>query len=153
MDVMALIDRIEEVVDAGRNIPFSSTKMVDPEKIYEIIDEIRLQFPDEIKQARWIVKERQEMLEDAEKEANKILEEARDRAMAIASEQEIVKMSEQQAAAIMDDARTKEREIRLGAEDYADEMLANLEVNLGKLLTAVQRGRDRLQGKVSGQRQ
>jgi len=153
MDVMALIDRIEEVVDAGRNIPFSSTKMVDPEKIYEIIDEIRLQFPDEIKQARWIVKERQEMLEDAEKEANKILEEARDRAMAIASEQEIVKMSEQQAAAILDDARTKEREIRLGAEDYADEMLANLEVNLGKLLTAVQRGRDRLQGKVSGQRQ
>lgn len=153
MDVMALIDRIEEVVDGGRNIPFSSAKMVDPEKIYEIIDEIRLQFPDEIKQARWIVKERQEMLEDAEKEANKILEEARDRAMAIASEQEIVKMSEQQAAAILDDARTKEREIRLGAEDYADEMLANLEVNLGKLLTAVQRGRDRLQGKVSGQRQ
>jgi len=153
MDVMALIDRIEEIVDSGRNIPFSSAKMVDPEKIYEIIDEIRLQFPDEIKQARWIVKERQEMLEDAEKEANKILEEARDRAMAIASEQEIVKMSEQQAAAILDDARSKEREIRLGAEDYADEMLANLEINLGKLLTAVQRGRDRLQGKVSGQRQ
>jgi hypothetical protein len=50
----------------------------------------------------------------------------------------------------MDDARAREREIRLGAEDYADEMLANLEVNLGKLLTAVQRGRDRLQGKVGG---
>ncbi len=49
----------------------------------------------------------------------------------------------------MDRAKQQEREIRLGAEDYADEMLANLEVNLGKLLTAVQRGRDRLQGKVS----
>lgn len=92
------------------------------------------------------------MLEEAEKEANRILEEARERAQSIASDQEIVKMSEQQAAAILDDARNKEREIRLGAEDYADEMLANLEVNLGKLLTAVQRGRDRLQGKV-GQRQ
>ncbi len=48
----------------------------------------------------------------------------------------------------MEKAKDREREIRLGAEDYADEMLANLEVNLGKLLTAVQRGRDRLQGKI-----
>ena len=153
MDIMALIDRIEELVDNGRSIPLSGSKMVDPEKVYEIIDEIRAQFPDEIKQARWIVKERQEMLEEAEKEANRVLEEARDRARSIASEQEIVKLAEQQAAAIMDDARAKEREIRLGAEDYADEMLANLEVNLGKLLTAVQRGRDRLQGKVGGGQQ
>jgi F0F1-type ATP synthase membrane subunit b/b' len=151
MDIMALIDRIEELVDTGRNVPFSSNKIVDPEKIYEIVDEIRAQFPDELKQARWIVKERQEMLEEAEKEANRILEEARDRAQALASDQEIVKLAESQAAEILDSARNREREIRLGAEDYADEMLANLEVNLGKLLTAVQRGRDRLQGKV-GQR-
>jgi len=149
MDIMNLIDRIEEIVENGRSVPFSSAKMVDPEKVFEIVDEIRAQFPDELKQARWIVKERQEMLEEAEKEANRVLEEARDRAQAIAGEQEIVKMAEQQAAAILDDARNKEREIRLGAEDYADEMLANLEVNLGKLLTAVQRGRDRLQGKTT----
>ena len=61
-------------------------------------------------------------------------------------------LAEQQAADILDSARGREREIRLGAEDYADEMLANLEVNLGKLLTAVQRGRDRLQGKTNQQR-
>ena len=89
------------------------------------------------------------MLEEAEKEANRVLEEAKARADAIAAEQEIVKLAEQQAAEILDNARAREREIRLGAEDYADEMLANLEVNLGKLLTAVQRGRDRLQGKVA----
>ena len=127
--------------------------MVDPDKVYEIIDEVRAQYPDELKQARWIVKERQEMLEEAEKEANRILEEARDRAQALANETEVVRLAEAQAADILDKARTQEREIRLGAEDYADEMLANLEVNLGKLLTAVQRGRDRLQGKVGGQRQ
>jgi cell division septum initiation protein DivIVA len=95
------------------------------------------------------VKERQEMLEEAEKEANRILEDARDRADAMAAEQEVVKRANEQAASILDSARQQEREIRLGAEDYADEMLANLEVNLGKLLTAVQRGRDRLQGKVN----
>jgi len=149
MDILALIDRIEELVDTGRNMPFTSARMVDAEKVYEIVDEIRGQFPDELKQARWIVKERQEMLEEAEKEANRILEEARDRANVVAGEQEIVKLAEQQAAEILDSARAREREIRLGAEDYADEMLANLEVNLGKLLTAVQRGRDRLQGKVN----
>ena len=82
-------------------------------------------------------------------EASRVLEEAKSRAEAIASEQEIVKLAEQQRADILDDARAREREIRLGAEDYADEMLANLEVNLGKLLTSVQRGRDRLQGKVA----
>jgi F0F1-type ATP synthase membrane subunit b/b' len=149
MDILALIDRLEELVDNGRNVPLTASRMVDSEKIYEIIDEIRAQFPDELKQARWIVKERQEMLEEAEREANRILEEARETASQVASEQEIVKLAEQQAAEILDDARNREREVRLGAEDYADEMLANLEANLGKLLTAVQRGRDRLQGKVT----
>jgi len=149
MDILALIDRIEEIIDSGRNVPLSGNKIIDPEKVYELIDEIRAQFPDELKQARWIVKERQEMLEEAEKEASRVLEEAKARAEAIASEQEIVKLAEQQRAEILDDARAREREIRLGAEDYADEMLANLEVNLGKLLTSVQRGRDRLQGKVA----
>ncbi len=149
MDVMALIDRIEEAMDSGRSLPLMRGRLVDIEKVYEIIDEIRGNFPDELKQARWIVKERQEMLEEAEKEANRILEEARDRAESMASEQEVVRRAAEQAASILDDARQQEREIRLGAEDYADEMLANLEVNLGKLLTAVQRGRDRLQGKVN----
>jgi cell division septum initiation protein DivIVA len=151
MDIMALIDRIEEIVENARPVPLSNkSKMVDADKVYEIIDEVRAQYPDELKQARWIVKERQEMLEEAEKEANRVLEEARDRAQAIANETEVVRLAEAQAADILDKARTQEREIRLGAEDYADEMLANLEVNLGKLLTAVQRGRDRLQGKVGG---
>ena len=149
MDILALVDRIEEAMDSGRSVPLMRGRLVDIDKVYEIIDEVRANFPDELKQARWIVKERQEMLEEAEKEANRILEEARDRAEAMAADQEIVRRAAEQAAGILDDARAQEREIRLGAEDYADEMLANLEVNLGKLLTAVQRGRDRLQGKVN----
>jgi cell division septum initiation protein DivIVA len=149
MDIMALIDRIEEAMDNARSMPLTRQRLVEVEKVYEIIDEIRASFPDELKQARWIVKERQEMLEEAEKESNRILEDARDRAESMASEQEVVKRAQEQAASMIDAARQQEREIRLGAEDYADEMLANLEVNLGKLLTAVQRGRDRLQGKVN----
>ncbi len=149
MDILTLIDRMEENIDHGRNVPMTTQRMVDTDKLYELIDEIRAQYPDELKQARWIVKERQEMLEEAEKEANRVLEEARERAQALASEQEVVRLAEQQAAEILDDARGREREIRLGAEDYADELFANLEANLGKMLTAVQRGRDRLQGRIN----
>ena len=105
MDIMALIDRIEEIIDNAKGVPFTNQKMVEPDKVYEIIDEIRAQFPDELKQARWIVKERQEMLEEAEKEANRILEEARERAQSLASEQEVVRLAEQQAADILDNAR------------------------------------------------
>jgi len=149
LDIMALVDKLEDLVAEGKKVPLTSSVMVNEQKIYDIIDEIRASFPDEIKQARWIVKERQEMLDEAEKEANKLVEEAREKAEAMAAETEVVRLAEDQANRLVDDARNKEREIRLGAEDYADEMLANLEVNLGKLLTAVQRGRDRLQGKAA----
>ena len=149
MDIMALVDKLEDLVAEGKKVPLTSSVMVNEQKIYDLIDEIRASFPDEIKQARWIVKERQEMLDEAEKEANKLLEEAREKAEAMAADTEVVKLAEDQANRLVEDARNKEREIRLGAEDYADEMLANLEVNLGKLLTAVQRGRDRLQGKAA----
>ena len=90
------------------------------------------------------------MLQEAKEESERILAEAREEAQRLASEQEVVKRAQRQAEDIVREAEAREREIRLGAEDYADEMLAYLEVNLGKLLTAVQRGRDRLQGKVGG---
>src|SRR5450759_4415224 len=117
MDIMALIDRIEEAMDGSRSLPLTRSRLVDTEKVYEIIDEVRAQFPDELKQARWIVKERQEMLEEAEKEANRILEDARDRAQALANETEVVRLAEAQAASILDSARNQEREMRLASED------------------------------------
>jgi len=148
MDIMALIDKLEDLIASGKKVPLTNSVVVNEKELYDIIDEVRATLPDELKQARWIVKERQEMIEEAEKEANRIIEEAREKASALAAETEVVRRAEKQAADILDAARAREREIRLGAEDYADEMLANLEVNLGKLLTAVQRGRDRLQGKI-----
>ncbi len=153
MDILALIDNLEDLVAEGKKVPLTSSVMVNEQKIYDTIDEIRSSFPDEIKQARWIVKERQEMLDEAEKESSRLVDEARSAAQESAADTEVVKLAEEQAINVLEDVRAKEREIRLGAEDYADEMLANLEVNLGKLLTAVQRGRDRLQGKAAEQTQ
>jgi cell division septum initiation protein DivIVA len=108
---------------------------------------MRATIPEEIKQARWIVKERQEMLAEAKREAERIIKEAREKQDALISDEEVTRQAERAAEDIIDDARAREREIRLGAEDYADEILNTLEVNLTKFIAAVQRGRERLQGK------
>ena len=84
------------------------------------------------------------MLAEAKRETDRILGEAREQAVREASQTEIVKLAERQAQELLDQARAKERETRLGAEDYADGILENLEVNLGKFLAAVQRGREQL---------
>jgi vacuolar-type H+-ATPase subunit H len=82
-----------------------------------------------------------------DKEAERILKEAREEQNHLIGEEEVVKQAERQADDIIEDARAREREIRLGAEDYADDILNTLEVNLTKFTAAVQRGRDRLQGR------
>jgi vacuolar-type H+-ATPase subunit H len=108
---------------------------------------MRATIPEEIKQARWIVKERQEMLAEAKREAERIIKEARDQQARLISDEEVYKQAERGAEEIIEDARETERQIRLGAEDYADEILSTLEVNLEKFLAAVQRGRARLAGR------
>lgn len=84
------------------------------------------------------------MLAEAKREAERLISEARDQAQREASQQEVVKLAERQAHEMLEQARARERETRLGAEDYADGILENLEVNLGKFLAAVQRGREQL---------
>ncbi len=146
MDVLALIDKLDDLVHNARAVPLTDQVRIDREAVYEILDQMRATIPEEIKQARWIVKERQEMLAEAKREADRIVEEAKDKAERQASQQEVVKLAEKQAADLLDDARMREREVRLGAEDYADEVLGTLEVNLEKFTAAVRRGRERLQG-------
>ena len=147
MDVLVLIDKLDDLIHNARAVPLTDQVRIDREEIYEILDQMRSTIPEEVKQARWIVKERQEMLAEAKREADRIVAESQERAALEASEQEVVKRAEREAAQILEDARIREREVRLGAEDYADEVLGTLEDNLGKFLAAVQRGRERLQGK------
>ncbi len=147
MDVLVLIDRLEEMVEDARGFPgFGNSAMVDRDAAFDLIDQMRQTIPEELKQARWIVKERQSMLDEARSESDRIIQQAREEAEKITSEQEVLKQAEKQGADIVEDSRRREREIRLGAEDYADDVLGNLEGNLGKLLDAVQRGRARLHG-------
>jgi len=146
MDVLVLIDKLDDIIHNARSVPLTDSVMIDREEMYDILDQMRSTIPEEIKQARWIVKERQEMLAEAKQEAERVLTEAQERADRLASETEVVRLAERNAQQIMEDARDRERETRLGAEDYADEVLGNLEINLEKFIGAVRRGRERLQG-------
>ena len=99
--------------------------------------------------ARQLVRERQGLLEDTEAECNRILEDARNQALIIASEQEIVRIAQQQAENILADAREMERETRAGAEDYADNVFSHIENTLDSLNENVRRCRERLNNKAS----
>ena len=149
MDVLVLIEKLDDLVHNAKAVPLTDQVRIDREEIWEILDQMRATIPEEIKQARWIVKERQEMLSEAKREAERLVGDARETAASLASQQEIVKLAERQAAELLGDARQREREVRLGAEDYADEILATLETNLGKFMSAVQRGREQLQRRSS----
>ena len=133
--------------DSAKPVPLTDQVRVDKEEIYDILDQMRATIPEEIKQARWIVKERQEMLAEAKKEAERIVKDARERQEKLVGEEEVTKQAERAAEDIVEEAQAREREIRLGAEDYADEILNTLEINLSKFIAAVQRGRDRLAGR------
>src|SRR3979411_872375 len=143
MDVLVLIDKLDDLVHNSKAVPLTDQVRIDREEIYDILDQMRATIPEEIKQARWIVKERQEMLAEAKRETDRLLAEAREQAVREASQTEIVKSAERQAKGIGDDGRRQARETRLEMEDWADGILSTLEVNLDKFLTAVRRGRER----------
>ena len=149
MDVLVLIDKLDDLIHNAKPVPLTDQVRVDKEEIYDILDQMRATIPEEIKQARWIVKERQEMLAEAKREAERVIKEAREKQDQLISQEEVTRQAERGAEDIIEDARGREREIRLGAEDYADEILATLETNLGKFMTAVQRGREQLQRRSS----
>jgi cell division septum initiation protein DivIVA len=145
MDVLELIDTLHDLVHDAKHVPLSSEVRVDKEKLSHLLDEVRATIPEELKEARWIVKERQEMLAAAEREAERILGEAHERQTQLVVEHHLIGQAELASEDIIDNARVEEREIRLGAEDYADEILDTLEANLSKFIAAIHRGRERLQ--------
>ena len=148
MDETGVLGLIEElsilIEDSKPAFGKPNMRLVDINAALEIMDEIRDTFPGEFSQARQIVRERQSLLDDADAEAARLIEDARSQAMTIASEQEIVRIAQQQADTIMADARELERQTRAGAEQYADEVFEHTEKTLDSLLTSVRRSRDRL---------
>src|ERR1700710_3314569 len=97
MDVLVLIDKLDQLVHEAKAVPLTDQVRIDREEIWEILDQMRATIPEEIKQARWIVKERQEMLAEAKREAERLVAEARERAAELGSQQEGGRQAQQQA--------------------------------------------------------
>ena len=97
MDVLVLIDKLDDLVHGASTFPMTDKVMIDRDQIYDLLDQMRATIPEEIKQARWIVKERQEMLQEAKQEADRLLAEAREEAARLAGETGVVKRAERDA--------------------------------------------------------
>ncbi|MEX2324346.1 MAG: hypothetical protein WD576_01225 [Nitriliruptoraceae bacterium] len=146
LDVEAKLHQLQQIVDDAKAVPLSASVMINRGDVDGLLQDIRSTLPDELTQARWVVRERDEILERAQADADRLVSDAKAENERLVSQQEIVRTAEREAARIVEDAREHARQIRLEAEDYVDAKLANFEVVLTKTLTAVERGRARLRG-------
>jgi vacuolar-type H+-ATPase subunit H len=126
-------------------VPFSNQVMVDEEEVLDLIDQLRFNLPEEIKQANWTVQEQQRLIAEAHAEATRILSRANERAESAVQESEILHRAERQAQQTLREAQIRAEEIIREAEAYALEQLQQLEAHLTRTLATVKRGVEALQ--------
>ena len=147
-DLVARLADLEQLVGDAKAVPLSASVMVNRAEIEDLVIEVREALPDELTQARWVVRERDEILERAEADADRVRAEAQEAQARLVSDQEVARAADREAARIVEEAREHARQIRLEAEDYVDAKLANFEVVLNKTLSAVEKGRQKLRGRL-----
>ena len=158
MDISARIEQIEELIQEAKAMPLSSSVLMNKEEMLELLEAAKRELPEEIKQARWVVKDRDDLLAKARKEAEAIVARAHAEQARIVSEQEVVKAAREEADRIVGDGRERARLLRLEAEDYVDAKLAQFEIALDRTraelersISQVKRGRDKLRGLTPAQ--
>jgi len=143
--IFGLLDDLADLIDQGKaSFGNAQRRTIDANRALDIIDEIRDTLPRELVDARRIVHTRDDILAAADQEANRIIDDAEKQAATIASEQEIVRLAEQERDRVLADAQEKELDLRYGAYKYTDDVFAQLENNLNKLLDNVARCRQSL---------
>jgi cell division septum initiation protein DivIVA len=148
VDVAGLLEALERVAGEARSMPLSSSVMVNRTELMALLRQLREAMPEELAQARWVVREQDGILDHARADAEQILAEARAEHEHLVSKQKVVIAATAESERIVDAAHGTARQMRLEAEDYVDAKLANFEVVLHKTLTAVERGRERLRGRL-----
>ena len=136
MTLDELLEQFDEVLDSGIKLPGKKT-LVNVEKLRAVVDDIRLNIPSEIKQARGIVADRTEIITTAKREADGIIRTAEEKAKAMVAQEEIVKMAQEKAAEIIANAQSKSKEMRRAAQDFVDDIMRRadegLTANLGEI--------------------
>jgi len=144
----SLIDRLTEVLRDARSMPLSSSALVNRQEVLDLVDRLRASLPGEITRARSILRDGQDVLERAGQEAQRVLERARQERERLLSKTEIVQAAAREADRLIAEAESTAKRIRSEAEGYVESKLANFEVVLSKTLQAVERGRQRLAGRL-----
>jgi F0F1-type ATP synthase membrane subunit b/b' len=137
--------RMRELLESSGTVPFSSSPRVNRDDLLTLIDDALEHLPEELKQARWLLKERTEFLAKAEREAEQIIDAARVQAERMVERDEVVRAARRHSDALVEDAESRSRALQHEAEDYVDQRLAAFEVVLDRTMATVKRGREQLQ--------
>ena len=147
MDILHLVDRLEELFNNSRPIPLTRNVIVDEDKFLDIIDQMRISIPEEVKKAQDVFTKKDRVMAQAQEEANRTLQLAREKADTLVEKEALVQDARRHAAQIIDQAKTEADNIRNGADQYAMDSLSNLEHAMEQLLTQVRNGVQVLEAK------
>jgi cell division septum initiation protein DivIVA len=153
LDINVRLQQIAELIGQAKSMPLSSSVLVNREEIMELLEAAQTELPEEIKQARWVVKDREELITKARRDGEAVMQKAAAEQARLLSQEEVVRAAQAEAESILGEAREQARQLRLEAEDYVDAKLAQYEIalektwkELQKSIAQVRRGRDKLRG-------
>ena len=150
MNVHEILDRMDDLMDGAPSLPLSGGKcVVNSERMRELIDELRLNLPQEIKQAKMIVSDRKAILEDAKREAESVVKVAEERARRLVDENEITKKAKERATEIMTTAQSQARELKRAANEFSENVLKTAEQGLTESLNQVRTAKSALRTPVN----
>ena len=140
MDILHLIDRLEEILNDSRAIPFTHNVVVDEDKVLDLIDQMRVAIPEEVKKSQQLLAQRDRLLAQAQEEANRTLALAREKSEQLVERDAIVQAASARADQIVAQAKADIENTRRDADEYAMDTLNKLEMELDRVLTQVRNG-------------
>ncbi|MDP4928185.1 MAG: hypothetical protein NWQ72_00185 [Ilumatobacteraceae bacterium] len=139
-----ILRRTIDIVATAPSMPLSSSPRIDRDEVVELLEDALVRLPDEIRQARWMLKERQEFLDKTKREADELLGAARQQAERMVQRTEVVRAAEARARQVIDAAEEETRRLKNETEDFLDQRLGSFEILLDRLSKTVANGRNRL---------
>ena len=140
MDILQLIDRLEELFNESKSIPLTRNVMVEEDRMLDIIDQMRIAIPEEVKKAQQLLGQRDRVLAQAQEEANRTLEIARQKADQLASKEIVMQEAQRRADQILVQARADAETVRSDADDYVMNSLTQLQDELERITNQVING-------------
>ncbi len=150
MDIMEIIDLMEEAIEKASAVPLTGKVMIDKDEILDYIQEIRIIYPDELKEAKWVKEERQRILHEAESRAEAIQKNAEETQMALIDEHEITRCAYEQANELVRNASEQAMDIKADCDQYVDELLSNAEDRLQMLLDKLREDKSSINNPLEG---